>query len=137
MKLEATQKVLRVLCSMSAVAGAGLVAMGLGAVPVDDALAQVANVWIGKYDGMIPLKPFLVFVGLTKLSSVAKLWGYGVMPSKKLAYIGLGTPAFCAAIGHYKVEGPAASIPPVVYLGLLGALIHLEGINSTPTKRSD
>lgn len=125
----------RALCSMSAVAGAGMVAMGLGAVPVDDAMAQVANVWIGKYN--IPLKPFLVFLGLTKLSAVAKLWGYGIMPSKKLAYIGLGTPAFCAFVGHYKVEGPTASIPPVVYLGLLGALVHLESKDSKTSKRSD
>ena len=108
---------------MPALAGAGMVAMSLGVVPVDETMASIAHVWIGS---VVPLKPFLFFVGTTKLLSVAKLWGYGPMPSKMLAFIGLGTPAFCAFVGHYKVEGPAASIPPVVYLGLLGALYHLE-----------
>ena len=79
----------------------------------------------------------LISVGVTKLSSVAKLWGYGIIPSKKMAYIGLGTPAFCAMIGHYQVEGPTASIPPMIYLSLLGTLIYLEGKDEQFVEKKD
>ena len=51
---------------MSAVAGTGLVAMGLVVVPVDNALAQVANVWIGIYDGMILWPPISTNDGLAR-----------------------------------------------------------------------
>mmetsp|Transcript_41570 Transcript_41570/g.68169 ORF Transcript_41570/g.68169 Transcript_41570/m.68169 type:complete len:133 (-) Transcript_41570:424-822(-) len=127
----ALKTAVKAICSMPMLAGVGAVAISLGVIPVDEVMASIARVWIGD---AIPLKPFLFFLGTSKILSVAKLWGYGPMPSRMLAYVGLGTPAFCAFVGHYKVEGPVESIPPVLYLGLLGAFYHLESKDANEEK---
>ena len=112
--------VLKVVASGPALAGLGMLAMASGLVDVDPKLSSVASVYTDPLN--LPLKPFLIFVGATKVLSVLKLWDLpSLMPSVKLAVIGLACPAAAAVYGHYKVEGPSAAVPPIVYLGVLGA----------------
>lgn len=124
--------VLKVVASGPILAAAGMLAMASGVVDVDPALQAVAEVY-SKPLGL-PLKPFLAFVGTTKLLSVLKLWGVGPMPSLKLAVVGLACPASAALYGHYKVEGPAAAVPPAIYLVVLGTFFHLESSGNKAKK---
>jgi hypothetical protein len=125
-------KVVRSFVSMSILPGMGFLAMGLGAIPVPAELAPIAGYWVDPTG--LPLKPVLVLLGLTKILSVLKLWGYGPMP-KTLAYVGLGAAATCAAIAHAAVEGPAAAAPPVIYLALMAIHYHLESRSPTADEK--
>ena len=118
------KQVLKVLASGPILAAAGMIAMATGAVDVDPTLGAIARIYSDPLH--LPLKPFLAFVGTTKLLSVLKLWGYNTMPSLKTAVLGLALPATAAVYGHYKVEGPQAAAAPVIYLGILGYWSHLE-----------
>jgi hypothetical protein len=119
-------KVVRSFLSMSVLTGLGFLAMGAGMIEIPAELAPVAKFWVGG----LPLQPVLVVLGLTKILSVLKLWGFGPF-STWLAYFGLGAAAACAAVAHAAVEGPAAAAPPVIYLALMAIHYHLE--SSTPT----
>ena len=126
------KQVLKVLASGPILAAAGMIAMATGAVDVDPTLGAIGSLYSDPLN--IPLKPFLAFVGTTKLLSVLKLWGFKTMPNLKTAIAGLALPATAAIYGHYKVEGPQAAAAPVIYLGILGCWSHLE-LNDTPLKR--
>ncbi|KAL3914062.1 MAG: hypothetical protein SGILL_006252 [Bacillariaceae sp.] len=118
------QRILKVAASGPILAAAGMLAMASGVVDVDPTLGAIANLYAVPLG--LPLKPFLAFVGTAKLLGVLKLWGIGPMPSLKVAVLGLACPASAAVYGHYVVEGPAAAIAPVVYLGILGVWYSME-----------
>jgi hypothetical protein len=118
------KQVLKVIVSAPIMAGAGMLAMATGIVDVDPTLGAIASVYSEPLN--LPLKPLLALVGATKLLSILKLWGYGPVPSLKLAVLGLACPASAAVYGHYKVEGPAGAVAPTIYLGILGFWYHLE-----------
>ena len=118
---------------MPAMAGLGMIAMGLGAVELDAGLAAVASVYADPLG--LPLKPFLVAGGLTKVSSVLSLWGFLPLP-KDLACLGLAVPASLAVYGHYVVEGAPAAVPPAVYLCILAAYYALSSSSKSDTKKT-
>eukprot|EP00543_Licmophora_paradoxa_P007818 CAMPEP_0202443890 /NCGR_PEP_ID=MMETSP1360-20130828/3064_1 /ASSEMBLY_ACC=CAM_ASM_000848 /TAXON_ID=515479 /ORGANISM="Licmophora paradoxa, Strain CCMP2313" /LENGTH=131 /DNA_ID=CAMNT_0049059721 /DNA_START=43 /DNA_END=438 /DNA_ORIENTATION=- len=122
MGIEATT-VLRGLASGSVLAGTGMLAMGLGVIDIDPTMGSVANVFLEPVG--LPLNPFLAVLGSCKILGVLSLWNVGPMP-KSLGMIGLAMSALCGAAGHYVVEGGAAAIPPIVYLGILGLLVFFE-----------
>jgi hypothetical protein len=120
---------------MVILAGFGMTAMGLGLIPVDPKLGAVARVYTDALK--IPLRPFLVFLGVTKTLSVLKLWNVAPVPiSPTLAFLGLAAPAASAVYGHAKVEGASAAIPPTVYLCLLGSLFYLDRGDTAKAKAS-
>ena len=117
--------IIKSAASFSALAGAGMTAMGFGIIDIDQKLGDVALVFTQPLN--IPLKPFLVFVGATKFLSVLRLWNVFDSIPKSLAWIGLAAPATCAIYGHYKAEGSwGASIPPTLYMCNLAFCHYLE-----------
>lgn len=111
--------------SFSVMPAAGMTAMGLGLIDIDPKLANVALVYTEPLS--LPLQPFLVFVGVTKILSVLRLWGVFKGIPKTLAWIGLASPAAAATYGHAKAEGSmVGSIPPILYLCNLAFCHYLE-----------
>ena len=64
--------IIKSAASATALSGAGMAVMGLGMIDIDPKLGNVALVFTQPLN--IPLKPFLVFVGATKILSVLRLW---------------------------------------------------------------
>lgn len=97
---------LKYFASAAALAGAGYVAMGFGLIDVDPDAQAVAHAVLFKYVD-IPVKPFFVFLGGSKVLGVLGLWGYGPFSgSGALTYASLLLPAACATVGHYLVDDP-------------------------------
>lgn len=104
-----------------------MTAMALGLVPVDPQMVAVAEVFSGPLS--LPLKPFLLFVGLTKIWSVLRLWDKAPGTksiSKNVAWVGLAAPAASAVYGHYQTEGIEGTVPPTIFLCILAACHYLE-----------
>jgi len=115
---------IRTFCSLVVFSGLGVILMGLGVIPVDEGLDQVARVFLDPLN--IPSKPFLVFLGTIKIVSVARLWGYGPMPIN-LAFLGLAAASSCGCYGHFVLnELPEAGFA-FLYTLVLGYLYSLEG----------
>jgi hypothetical protein len=117
---------------MPILAGFGMTAMGMGLIAVDPVMGAVARVYTDPFH--LPAQPLLLFVGVTKILSVLKLWKVGPMPSDTLAFIGLAVPTVAAAFGHAKVEGLVGAIPPVIYSCLLGMLFYVDRSDSAKAK---
>lgn len=101
--------------------------MGLGVIDIDPKLQGVATVFTNPLG--LPLQPFLVFVGLTKIWSVLRLWDK-VPPTsrlgKSLAYVGLASPAAAAVYGHHQTDGIEGTIGPTIYLCILATCHYFE-----------
>jgi hypothetical protein len=111
-----------------------MVTMGLGLIAVDPKLGAVAGVYTDPFH--LPVERLLLFVGVTKVQSVMKLWNVGPMPSDTLAFIGLAAPALAASIGHAKIEGLLGAVPPLIYFCLLSLLVYLDRNDAAKIKAS-
>ena len=126
--------ILRGLVSMPILAGTGFVAMSLGLLPLDPQLEAIAKLFIGD---SFPLMSFLGILGAAKIAAALSFWGYGPLPHD-VAVLGMSLPAFCAIYGHYVVDGPLQTLPPIIYLGLLVTYYFLspsDASSTTPKKR--
>ena len=95
--------------------------MGLGLVPLDEAMIPVAAPFIDPFG--IPMKGFLLVLGPCKILGVLALWGIGPMP-EWIARLGLSLSATCAVYGHHSVG--ESVVPPLGYLALMGGLYALD-----------
>lgn len=127
--------ILKGASSLSLFAGLGMLAMGLGLVEVDPQMGDVANVYAEPLK--LPLKPLLVAGGITKVLSGLALWDLVPFMSKDLAVLGLATPAALAVYGHRVVEGPAAALPPIIYLIILGSYYFLSSSEKEGDKKEN
>eukprot|EP00521_Asterionellopsis_glacialis_P016851 CAMPEP_0195302494 /NCGR_PEP_ID=MMETSP0707-20130614/31188_1 /TAXON_ID=33640 /ORGANISM="Asterionellopsis glacialis, Strain CCMP134" /LENGTH=101 /DNA_ID=CAMNT_0040365767 /DNA_START=15 /DNA_END=316 /DNA_ORIENTATION=- len=92
---------LKYMCAPMALAGTGCLLMGIGIVPADPDLVTLAELFIQPLH--IPVKPFFVVLGVSKILAIGKLtFGVGPLP-KSVALGGLAFAASCAAIGHHQL----------------------------------
>ena len=124
--------ILRSICFLPALAGVGLLVMGLGLLPLDDNLVQIAKACIGD---AIPLSPFLIVLGTTKILSALGLWNIGPFPPH-VSFLGFLVPALSACYGHYKVEGALGAIVPLGYSMVLTFYHHLAQQQREKGKKS-
>lgn len=118
------QVVLQGCSSAVVVAGLMMVATGLGLVEGDPKMLEVANVFAEPLN--LPLLPFLAVGGLVKTVSALAVWDLVPGVTKKMAVLGLATPATMAIYGHWVAHGPDAALPPTIYLGILGSWYYVS-----------
>jgi hypothetical protein len=125
--------ILRTLSSTAVVSGAGILTMGLGILPVDPGLWACAQQTIGN---RIPQKPFLIFLGVSKLLGGLALWNVGPFAKyTMLMYAAICLPPICAAYGHAMIKNGKA-ILPVIYLAIVALYKYLDGKDGSKTKSS-
>eukprot|EP00545_Synedropsis_sp_CCMP1620_P014717 CAMPEP_0119026764 /NCGR_PEP_ID=MMETSP1176-20130426/36007_1 /TAXON_ID=265551 /ORGANISM="Synedropsis recta cf, Strain CCMP1620" /LENGTH=130 /DNA_ID=CAMNT_0006982545 /DNA_START=19 /DNA_END=411 /DNA_ORIENTATION=+ len=115
--------ILRSLSSVVVLSGAGMIAMGLGVVDVDNGMLAVAAQVIGP--NLVPVRPFLIFLGSSKVLGALGLWGYGFFP-QKMAFAACAIPPACAIYGHAKLGEMQQAGAAGVYLAMVSALYFLE-----------
>lgn len=125
--------VLRSISSVGLVTGTGAIAMGLGVIDVDPGMWAVATQVIGP--NLIPAKPFLLFLGTSKVFGALGLWGYGLFP-KALAYAACAIPPICAIYGHAKLGETDKATGAGIYLVILSALYYMESNGKKTVKKS-
>lgn len=103
--------------------------MGLGIIPPDEGVTAVANVFVEPLG--LALRPFFVFLGVSKILGVLSIWGKGPL-NKKFGIAGLMCSASCAAYGHFRVGD--SILPPLFMLVLLSALAVLDAPQTKETK---
>ena len=91
----------------SVIPGTVMALMGVGLIPIDEGLADIANVFLLPLH--LPLRPFLTTLGLCKILGCASLWNKGPMPEVFGRY-GLITANACAIYGHYAVGNSIVAI---------------------------
>jgi hypothetical protein len=121
-------KGLRSLCSAIILPGVGMIAMGLGVIPVDQDLLSVATAVIG--NDLVPLQPFFLVLGSTKVLGVLGLWDIGPFAGTVMAYAAVAIPAACALYGHSQLDDGKA-IGAGLYLCCLVAMYFTSGKSST------
>mmetsp|Transcript_5945 Transcript_5945/g.8406 ORF Transcript_5945/g.8406 Transcript_5945/m.8406 type:complete len:134 (+) Transcript_5945:495-896(+) len=124
--------VLKCMCSPMALAGTGIALMGTGIIPLDQDVVNVAEPFIGPLN--IPVKPFLTFLGVSKIFAIGSLWGYGPLP-KSVALGGLTLSASCACIGHFKLSETLKSIAAFSTIISLAIIAMLDNDDENKEKK--
>lgn len=113
--------IVKALASATILPGLFYTSMGLGILPVDESLKNVAAHFIDPIG--LPTKPFFLILGPCKILAGLSFWGIGPMP-ELVARTGLLIASTCGAIGH-KLNDETV-LPPVIYAGLIASLFVLD-----------
>jgi hypothetical protein len=124
--------VIRSLSSLLSLPGLGMIAMGLGVVKVDPEMWAVATAVLGP--ALVPAKPFLLFLGGSKVMGVLGLWGIGLF-SKTLSYAACAIPALCALYGHAQLGEMDKAGAAGFYIVILSTLYYLESGTKKMSKK--
>ena len=116
--------IIKKLLSPVALPGIFMAAMGLGLVPVDDNVQQLAAPFIDPLG--IPFRPFSLFLGSCNFMAGLSMWGLGPMP-ETVARVGLMMCSGCGAYAHYNLG--ETFIHSLVYFSLASSLWFLDPIS--------
>ena len=119
--MPSTATIVKSLATGIVLPGTFMTLMGLGLVPIDEKVSQMAAPFLTPFG--IPFRPFMCLLGPCKILGGLSLWGIGPMP-EWFARIGLLIASVCGGYGHYTIGDTL--VGPIVYFGMIGSLYFID-----------